>query len=93
MDFFPRALAPFGEALGLPHLKLVTQADKSDLGRKTGVRAKALRKADAPVAVDGEDLDVAVERDRQLIALVRIVRQAREKPIDLFCTPGLVERV
>ncbi len=69
----------------LPHLKLVAKADKSDLGREAGVRAKPLRKADAAVAVDREDLDVAVERDRQLIALVRIVRQAREKPIDLFC--------
>ena len=85
MDFFPRALTPVGEAVWLPHLKLVTQADKRDLGREAGVRAKVLRKADAPVAIDGEDLDVAVERDRQLIALVRIVRQAREKPIDLFC--------
>ena len=51
---------------------------------KAGVRAKPFRKDDASVAVDRENLDVAVERDRQLVALVRIVRQAREKPIDLF---------
>jgi hypothetical protein len=49
------------------------------------VRAKPFRKADAPVAVDRQDLDIAVERDRQLVPLVRIVRQAREKPVDLFC--------
>ena len=64
MDFFPSPLAPFGEALRLPHLKFVTQADKSDLGREAGVRAKRFRKADAPVAIDRDDLDVAVERDR-----------------------------
>ena len=85
MDFFPRPLAPLGEAFRAPHLKFVTQANKSDLGRKAGMRAKAFRKADAAVAVDREDLDVAVEGDRELIALVRIVRQAREKPIDLLC--------
>jgi hypothetical protein len=49
------------------------------------VGAKTFRKDDAAVAIDRENLDVAIERDRQLIALVRIVRQAREKPIDLFC--------
>jgi hypothetical protein len=49
------------------------------------VRAKVLRKTDASVPIDREDLDIAIERDRQLIALVRIIRQAREKPIDLFC--------
>ena len=37
-----------------------------------------------PSPIDGEDLDVAIERDRQLVALVRIVRQASEKPVDLF---------
>src|SRR5262249_20674783 len=26
-----------------------------------------------------------VERDREFVALVRIIRQAREKPVDLFC--------
>ena len=52
MDFFARALAPLGEAAGLPHLKLVTKADKRDLGREAGVRAKVFRKADAAVAID-----------------------------------------
>ena len=72
------------EGLGCPHLKLVAKADKSDLISKTGVAAKPFRKDDAPVAIDRENLDVAVERDRELVALVRIVRQAREKPVDLF---------
>ena len=43
-----------------------------------------MRKDDTPVAVDREDLDVAVKRDRQLVTLVRIVRQACEKPIDFL---------
>ena len=72
------------EALRGPHLKLVAKADKSDLGSKPAWRAKRFRKDDASVAIDGENLDVAVKGDRQLVALVRIVRQACEKPIDLL---------
>ena len=77
--------APRFEALRFPHLKFLTQSDKSDMGRKSGMRAKRLRKDDASVAVEAEDLDIAIERDRQLVALIRIVWQAREKPIDLLC--------
>ena len=66
-------------------MKLVAKADKSDLISKTGVAAKAFRNDDAAVPIDAENLDVAVERDREFIPLVRIVRQAREKPVDLFC--------
>src|SRR5690606_12959629 len=66
-----------------PHLKLVAKADKCDVILNTGMAAKRFRKDDAPVAVDAENLDVAVERDRELVSLVRIVRQAREKPVDL----------
>jgi hypothetical protein len=66
-------------------LKLVTEANKRDGGVQAGVGAKALRKDDAAVAIDRENLDVAVERDRQLVALIRIVRQAREKPVDFLC--------
>jgi len=84
MDLAPGFFSPLGEALGRPQLKLVTKADKSDLGADAGVSAKRLRKDDASVAVDREDLNVAVERDRQLVSLVRIVRQAREKPIDFL---------
>jgi hypothetical protein len=77
-------LPALGEALRAPELELVAKADKSDLGGDTGVDAKRLRKDDASVPVDGEDLDVAVKRDRQFVPLVRIVRQACEKPVDLL---------
>jgi hypothetical protein len=85
VDLFARALTPVGEAAWLPHLKLLTKADKRDLGCEACVRAKVLRKADATVPIEREDLNVAIERDRELVALVRIIRQAREKPVDLFC--------
>ncbi len=84
-DFLAGLFTALGEPLRLPHLKLVTKADKSDLSAKARVGAKRLRKDDAAVAVDREDLDVAVERDREFVALVRIVRQASEKPVDLAC--------
>jgi len=48
------------------------------------VGAKFLRKDDAAVPVDRENLDITIERDRELIPLIRIVRQAAEKPIDLL---------
>ena len=72
------ALAPLLEGARRPDLKLVAKADKCDLIFKTGVTAKAFRNDDTPVAVDPENLDVAVECDRELVSLVRIVRQARE---------------
>ena len=74
----PRAV----EAGGLPDLEFLAQADKSDFGADAGVGAKRLRQHDAAVAVEIENLDVAVERDRELVPLVRIVRQAPEKPVD-----------
>src|SRR5689334_13988422 len=70
------------EAAGFPHLKFLTQADKSDMGRKSGVRTQRFRKDDASVAIDAEDVHIAIERDRQFVPLIRIVRQTREKPID-----------
>ena len=85
LNFGAGSRASLFEALRFPHLKFLTQADKSDVGRKSGVRAKRFRKDDASVAIEAKDLDVAVERDRQLVPLVRIVWQAREKPIDLLC--------
>ena len=72
------ALAPLLEGAGRPDLKLVAKADKCDVIFKTGVTAKAFRNDDTPVAIDAENLDVAVERDREFVPLVRIVRQARE---------------
>ena len=70
LNFFPRTLTPLGETARLPHLKLVAKANKCDLGCETGVRAKTFRKADAAVPIEAENLDVAVERDRQLISLI-----------------------
>ena len=46
--------------------------------------AKRLRKHDASVLIEAEDVHVTIERDRQLVALVRIVRQAVEKPVDFL---------
>src|SRR5690606_5115540 len=80
------------EALGLPHLKLVAQPDKSDLIGNTGVGAKRFRKDDAPILVDAEDLHVAVERDRELVPLVRILREMGEKIID-FLRKSLAARI
>src|SRR4029450_10751985 len=77
------ARSPLLEARGRAHLELAAKADKSDVARKAGVGAKPLRKHDTSVLIDGEDLHVTIERDRQLVALVRIVRQAVEKPVDL----------
>ena len=83
LDFLAGARAPLLEARGLPHLEFAAEADKSDVGRKAGVGAKPFRKHDASVLIDGEDVHVTIERDRQLVALVRIIRQAVEKPVDL----------
>ena len=83
VDFLAGARAPLLEARGLPHLEFAAEAHESDVGRKAGVGAKRFRKHDASVLIDGEDVHVTIERDRQLVALVRIIRQAVEKPVDL----------
>jgi hypothetical protein len=64
------ARAPFLERGRRPHLKLVAKADKCDVILKIGVAAKDFRKDDTPVAIDAENLDVAVECDRELVPLV-----------------------
>jgi hypothetical protein len=84
LSFFAGPCSPFFERGWSPHLKLVAKADKCDVILKIGVTAKAFRKDDTPVPVDAENLDVAVECDREFVSLVRIVRQASEKPVDLF---------
>ena len=78
-----RSGPPGLEASGLPHLELLPQADEGNVARKAGVRAKRFRKHDASVLIDAEGDHVAVERDRQLVPLVRIIRQAVEKPVDV----------
>ena len=65
-------------------MKLVTKPDKRDRTVEPRVGAKVLRNNDAAVPIEAENLDIAVECDREFVALVRIVRQAAEKPIDLF---------
>ena len=84
LNFAAGELSALFKALWLPHLKLITKADKRDCGIDPCMRPKDFRKHDAAVAIDREHLDVAVECDRELIALIRIVWQAREKPVDLF---------
>jgi hypothetical protein len=71
----------------LPHLELLSESDEGHVSRKTGMRAKRLRKHDASVLVDGKRMHVTIERDRQLVPLVRIVRQAIEKPVDVVRKP------
>jgi hypothetical protein len=46
------------------------------------VGAQRLRKHDTSVLVDGDDVHITIERDRQLVPLIRIIRQAIEKPVD-----------
>ena len=75
-DFFAGFIAPLFEGVWRPHLKLVAKADKSDRTVEARVAAKAFRKDDAAVPIDSENLDVAVERDRELVSLVRIIREA-----------------
>ncbi len=70
LDFFAGHTAAFVEPLRRPTFETCRQADESDFGLKTGVAAKRLRKDDAPVAVDRENLDVTVERDREFVTLV-----------------------
>ena len=84
LDFLTRALAALVELSGFPDLKFVAKTDKSDCTLEPSMGAQALRKDDASVPIDREDLDVAIERDRQLVPLIRIVRQACEKPVDLL---------
>src|SRR5258706_12917732 len=84
LDLVAGARPPLGEPRRLPHLKLVAKPDKSDLMGKAGMGTKRLRKDDASILIDGQDLHIAVERNRQLVALVRIVRQACQKPIALL---------
>src|SRR6185369_1193993 len=83
VDFLAGARTPLFEARGLPHLEFRAETHESDVGRKAGVGAKPFRKHDASVLIDGDDVHVTIERDRQLVALVRIIRQAVEKPVDL----------
>ena len=72
------------EAAGLPDLKLLAKSDESDDRGDAAVRAKPFRKDDASVPVEPDNLDVAVERDREFVSLVRIVGETREKPIDFL---------
>src|SRR5262249_18561092 len=55
------------------------------MGGDGGVRAKRLRKHDTPVLIDRKNVHISIERDRQLVSLIRIIRQAIEKPVDLLC--------
>jgi hypothetical protein len=87
LHFFARYFPAGVEGIGLPNLKFVTQADKSDLGGKARVRAELFRNDDAAVPVEPEILDRPVERDREFVPLVRIVRQAAEKPVDFLRKP------
>ena len=86
LDFFAGYFAAGFEGIGVPHLKLAAKADKSDLtpGREARVRTKLFRKDDTAVPIDAENLDVAVERDREFVPLIRIIREAREKPVDFL---------
>lgn len=84
VGFLSGLRTPLFEGAWRPDLKLLAKPDKCDLILKTGMTPKAFRKDDAAIPIDREKLNVAVERDRELIPLIRIVWKAREKPVDFF---------
>src|SRR5262249_20625780 len=84
VDFLAGTRAPLLEAGGLPHLELAAEAHEGDVGRQAGMGAQRLRKHDASVLIETEDVHVTIERDRELVPLVRIIRQAVEKPVDFL---------
>lgn len=84
VGFLSGLRTPLFEGAGRPDLKLFAKPDKCDLILKTGMTPKAFRKDDAAIPIDREKLNVAIERDREFIPLIRIVWQASEKPVDLF---------
>src|SRR5262249_49014144 len=84
VHLLPCAYAALVKAAGFPHLKFFTQTDKCNVGADAGVGAKRFRKHDASILVEGKDVYFAIERDREPIPLVRIIRKAVEKAVDFL---------
>src|SRR5262249_30132348 len=79
-----RAPTALLKACRLPHLELGAEAHERHVGAKAGVGAQRFRKHDTSVLIDGDAVHVTIEAERQLVPLVRIIRQAVEKPVDGF---------
>ncbi len=92
VDFFAGAGASLLEAPWLPHLEFLAQTDERDVGRYAGMGAKHLRKHDASILVEREDVDVAIKRDGKLIPLVRIIRKVIKQRVD-FLRKALAARI
>ena len=71
------------KALGLPDLELVTEPDERHRVGDPGMRLHRVRQDDTPLRIDLQNLARPEQRRRQLIPLVRIGRQRRQKRIDL----------
>ena len=71
------------EALGLPNLELVTESDERHRIANPGMHFYRIRQDDTPFRIDLQNLACPEQRRRQLIPLVRIGRQRRQKRIDL----------
>src|SRR5262249_1173365 len=71
------------EAFRLPQLKLLTEADEHDRIGDAGMRLQSLRQHHPALAVDLERLARPVERDCELLPLVRIRRKLLDQLVDL----------
>src|SRR5262245_54536769 len=72
------------EASGLPDLKLVAKAGEGDLVLDAGMALQRLGEDRPALAVDLQHLARAVERSRELLALLRVRRVARDQRLDLL---------
>src|SRR5262245_44675105 len=72
------------ETTRLPDLKLVTEAGEGDLVLDVGMGLQRLGEDRPPLAIDLQHLARAVERRRELLALLRIGRKARDQRLDLL---------
>ena len=71
------------KAAGLPDLKFVTETDERHRVGDPRMGFEGLGELNAALAVDLQRLAGAIERQRKLLALIRIRRKARDQRLDL----------
>src|SRR5688572_4541929 len=71
------------KSAGLPDLKLLAEADESDVTGDAGMFPEAIRENSAAILIDSEDLARAKQRGRKLITLVGVWREVLDKAVDL----------
>src|ERR1700704_4565047 len=71
------------EALRLPHLEFLAEADEGNMGGDAGMLTQALRQDGAPVLIDGKDFAGAEQSGGEMVALVGIRRQVLDQSVDL----------